>query len=338
MTTLAIATLVDHLWQSTLVAIVAGLLVLACRRNRARVRQALWFGASIKFFIPFALITALGGQFAWPRALAREVRPAVLSAALAPATSSASALPSLPRDWRRRAILGVWGIWGVGFFVVAATRIHAWRRRGEEDLTAAIQMVAEAVFWFYPLVWWIGRRSIEERERADDEEAQRIGVGEALGWRKRLVLTTIAAQFVLVPLTVGAMNAASLAPRYGHFTITSYALVLADSDGLLGPRLNRSPRTDCDALSLDIPPCGTYVAALDSGMIEADSITVSQLAELITQAMNRGIVEDRTGLKGHFNVDLTWDAAPAVKGRPPALVTAMEDQLGLKLEPVVSRN
>ena len=36
-------------------------------------------------------------------------------------------------------------------------------------------MVVEAVFWFHPLVWWIGARLVEERERACDEEVLRAG-------------------------------------------------------------------------------------------------------------------------------------------------------------------
>src|SRR5262249_29606754 len=67
---LAMDKLLDHLWQSTLVAIGVAWLALACRRNRARVRYALWLGASLKFFVPFALLTALGSQIAWPRAFA----------------------------------------------------------------------------------------------------------------------------------------------------------------------------------------------------------------------------------------------------------------------------
>ena len=30
-------------------------------------------------------------------------------------------------------------------------------------------MAVEAIFWFHPLVWWIGARLIAERERACDE-------------------------------------------------------------------------------------------------------------------------------------------------------------------------
>ncbi len=34
-------------------------------------------------------------------------------------------------------------------------------------------MVVEAIFWFHPLVWWIGARLVEERERACDEDVVR---------------------------------------------------------------------------------------------------------------------------------------------------------------------
>src|SRR5262245_53708741 len=36
-------------------------------------------------------------------------------------------------------------------------------------------MFVEAVFWFHPLVWWIGARLVDERERACDEEVVRLG-------------------------------------------------------------------------------------------------------------------------------------------------------------------
>ncbi len=49
---------------------------------------------------------------------------------------------------------------------------HARRR---DNLTAAAHMLVEAVFWFHPLVWWIGSRLVDERERACDEEVLRLG-------------------------------------------------------------------------------------------------------------------------------------------------------------------
>lgn len=41
--------------------------------------------------------------------------------------------------------------------------------RRRDNLTAAIHMLVESVFWFHPLVWWLSARLIEEREGACDE-------------------------------------------------------------------------------------------------------------------------------------------------------------------------
>lgn len=50
----------NHLWQSTLFAAVAGLLTLVFRRNRAQTRYWLWFAASVKFLVPFAVLMTIG--------------------------------------------------------------------------------------------------------------------------------------------------------------------------------------------------------------------------------------------------------------------------------------
>ena len=47
--------------------------------------------------------------------------------------------------------------------------------RRRDNLTSALHMVVEALFWFYPLVWWLGARLIVERERACDEAVVRGG-------------------------------------------------------------------------------------------------------------------------------------------------------------------
>jgi beta-lactamase regulating signal transducer with metallopeptidase domain len=47
--------------------------------------------------------------------------------------------------------------------------------RHRDNLTAAIQMFVESVFWFHPLAWWIGKRMVDEREQACDEEVLRLG-------------------------------------------------------------------------------------------------------------------------------------------------------------------
>ncbi len=56
---------------------------------------------------------------------------------------------------------------------VLAHELRHVRRR--DNLAAAIHMVVEAIFWFYPVVWWLGARLVEERERACDEEVLEFG-------------------------------------------------------------------------------------------------------------------------------------------------------------------
>src|SRR5205814_9387592 len=60
----------NHLWQSTLFAIAAGLLVLFLRKYHARARYGLWLAASLKFLIPFSLLAGIGSHLAWSRSSA----------------------------------------------------------------------------------------------------------------------------------------------------------------------------------------------------------------------------------------------------------------------------
>ena len=60
-----IAEMTNHLWQSTVFAIVVGLLTLAFRKNRAQVRYWLWLSASWKFLLPFSLLMSLGSHLDW---------------------------------------------------------------------------------------------------------------------------------------------------------------------------------------------------------------------------------------------------------------------------------
>lgn len=56
--------------------------------------------------------------------------------------------------------------------VIAHELCHVRRR---DNLTAVAHMVVQALFWFYPLTWWLGARLVEERERACDEAVIRAG-------------------------------------------------------------------------------------------------------------------------------------------------------------------
>ena len=56
--------------------------------------------------------------------------------------------------------------------ILAHESCHVRRR---DNLTFAIHMVVEALFWFHPLVWWIRTRLVAERELACDEAVLQAG-------------------------------------------------------------------------------------------------------------------------------------------------------------------
>ena len=56
--------------------------------------------------------------------------------------------------------------------IIAHEMCHVRRR---DNLTFAMHMIVEAIFWFFPPAWWIGARLIEERERACDEAVLQAG-------------------------------------------------------------------------------------------------------------------------------------------------------------------
>lgn len=87
-------------------------------------------------------------------------------------------------------------------------------------------------------------------------------------------------------------------------------------------------------------PCG---GMLSPGLISGRTMTLTQVASVLGRFLNR-VVVDRTGLEGPFDIDLVYtpDQMPQQVGAfpplsPPAdapsLFTAVQEQLGLKLEP-----
>ncbi len=65
--------ILNHLWQSTVFAGLAWLLTLALKKNRAQVRYWVWFGASMKFLAPLAVLVAAGSHVSWRTAFLRRV-------------------------------------------------------------------------------------------------------------------------------------------------------------------------------------------------------------------------------------------------------------------------
>ena len=119
--------ILNHLWQSTLAVGAAALLSLALRRNRPQLRYWLWLTASLKFLVPFALLVALGNQFAWRAPIAGVNSPIaiVIDAVSQPFTplatgdaiGSSQALPSRAVAALPFVLLTVWAI-GVAVMLI----------------------------------------------------------------------------------------------------------------------------------------------------------------------------------------------------------------------------
>jgi beta-lactamase regulating signal transducer with metallopeptidase domain len=52
---------------------------------------------------------------------------------------------------------------------------EVWHVRRRDNLAGALHMVVQAMCWFHPLVWWVGARLVDERERACDEKVLEMG-------------------------------------------------------------------------------------------------------------------------------------------------------------------
>jgi uncharacterized protein (TIGR03435 family) len=70
-----------------------------------------------------------------------------------------------------------------------------------DNLSAAVHMFVEALFWFHPLVWWIGAKLTEERESDCDEAVLREG-GEPRDYAQGIV--NVCETYVESPLSCAA--------------------------------------------------------------------------------------------------------------------------------------
>ena len=165
-----------------------------------------------------------------------------------------------------------------------------------------------------------------------DISATVAGDGSRSVAQKQLMLRTLlAARFKLVVHTETR-------------NLPVYALVLARKDGALGPKL-RHADVDCEALLASQPGrrerCILY--ALPSGELTVRGQTMSALANTFAILLDRAVI-NRVGLDGGFDADAQFNpeglpnmtvlpggADPPVN-TAPSLFTALEEQLGLKLQ------
>jgi uncharacterized protein (TIGR03435 family) len=119
-----------------------------------------------------------------------------------------------------------------------------------------------------------------------------------------------------------------------------YALVLARPDRRFGPGL-RARHDSCEGfvprpaaipdLKGNTPLCG-YLRG-GRGVLNYRGVAISQLLRPTALAGLDRIVIDQTGLLGLFDIDLTWSVDTGASSDAPSIFTAVQEQLGLKLDP-----
>ena len=151
-----------------------------------------------------------------------------------------------------------------------------------------------------------------------------------------------------------AMQQALLAERFKlavHYEMQErqvYALRLARADGRLGPNIKKS-ELDCDAIqaarragskdafpatSNGAPACGMSMRGEQGMTVLLGARPLSALAGPLSSPTGR-VVIDKTGLKGNYDMTLRYVDRPspdASPDAPPEIFTALQEQLGLKLE------
>jgi uncharacterized protein (TIGR03435 family) len=116
-----------------------------------------------------------------------------------------------------------------------------------------------------------------------------------------------------------------------------YSLVLGRNGVENAPAIHPAPDGDCgkiirpDQAPADRTPCGGE--SVNAGKITGHSTNMSELATNLAMMVDTSVV-NRTGLEGSYDLTLTWtpDQARTPDDTGPSLFTALQEQLGLKLE------
>ncbi len=89
-------------------------------------------------------------------------------------------------------------------------------------------------------------------------------------------------------------------------------------------------------------PCGGFTVSL-GGALKGRVVSTGELAEALAMLLNRSVL-DKTGLTGNYDFDLRWTPDGSTIREPgdpdeprpdpsgPSIFTAVQEQLGLKLE------
>ena len=107
-----------------------------------------------------------------------------------------------------------------------------------------------------------------------------------------------------------------------------YWLTLLRTDGRLGPQLRPSAPASASSSAFPMVSVGNGTARIN-GRVSMDTFAIMLMGSVFSQH-----VINRTGLSGEFELDLrfTPDSSSAAAPEFPSIFTAVQEQLGLKLQ------
>jgi uncharacterized protein (TIGR03435 family) len=76
---------------------------------------------------------------------------------------------------------------------------------------------------------------------------------------------------------------------------------------------------------------GPYLSGLAPGKLVGTRASMASLTRALSRSLGRP-VKDETGLRGQYDFTLVWSPDDAADASGPSLFTAVQDQLGLRLE------
>ena len=118
---------------------------------------------------------------------------------------------------------------------------------------------------------------------------------------------------------------------YANSTIgRSASGTLLCGDGRLGPQLKPSAPASGPSAGFPLASVSNGAARINGRRVSMDSFAIALTGSVFKQR-----VINRTGLNGEFDLDLrfTPDLSPGATPELPSIFTAVQEQLGLKLEP-----
>lgn len=160
-----------------------------------------------------------------------------------------------------------------------------------------------------------------------------------------------------IPLMLQALLADRFQLKFHRETkeLSVYALVLSNKDGKLGSGLTETKEGSCTPIDPTKPPqppepgklpalgCGGMW--MGPGTVKGAGIPIANLIPMLSRILGRTVI-DKTELKGNFDISMQWtpDDSQALQFPPdgprpppsdttgPSIFTALQEQLGLKLE------